>query len=67
MSVDHQYEDWLKIEDNECRFRTPSLITRRRRLVGGIGFEKMGVASWHIRTLSHQIPSTVEQVCPYSH
>ena len=32
-----------------------------------VGFEKMRVASWHIQTLSHLIPSIFEQVCPYSH
>ena len=34
---------------------TPSLVTGRMRLVGGLGFKKMGVASWHIRTVSHYI------------
>ena len=37
-----------------------------RRLVGGLGFEKMGIASWHIRTLPHHISSTFGWVCPYS-
>ena len=32
---------------------------RRRRLVGGSGFEKMGVASWHIRTLSRPNPTYI--------
>jgi hypothetical protein len=40
---------------------------RRRRLVGGPGFEKVKVASWHIQTLPHYIPSTCAWVCPYSH
>ena len=36
---------------------------RRRRLIGGLIFEKMRVASWHI---PHQIPSTFEQICLYT-
>ena len=40
---------------------------RRRRLVGGSGFEKMRVDSWHIQTLPHHISSTLGQVCPHSH
>ena len=40
---------------------------RRRRLVGGPGFEKMRVDSWHIQTLPDQVPSTFGQVCHYSH
>jgi hypothetical protein len=26
---------------------------RRRRVIGGPRFEKMGVANWHIQTLPH--------------
>ena len=45
-------------------FNLQALITEDRfekeeRLVGGPGHEKMRVASWHIRTLPHKIPSTV--------
>jgi hypothetical protein len=40
---------------------------RRRRLVSGLGFEKMRVASWHIQNLPHHVPSTFGQVCPHSH
>ena len=43
------------------------MVTRRRRLVGRPKFEKMGVTSWHIQTLPHQIPSTFGQVFPHSH
>ena len=32
-----------------------SFRSRRRRLVIGLGYETMGVASWHIRTL---VPTT---------
>ena len=31
--------------------RTPSLITRRKRMIGGPRFVKMGATSWHIQTL----------------
>ena len=31
------------------------------------GFEQTRVASWHIRTLPHHIPSKFEQAYPYSH
>ena len=52
--------DWLKAQENQRCSRTPSLVMgrRRRRLSDGPGFEKMGVASWHIQTLPRQIPST---------
>jgi hypothetical protein len=40
---------------------------RRRRLVGVPKFEKMRVASWHIRTQPRHISSTSWRVCPYSH
>ena len=46
---------------------SPSLVTWRRRLVGGPRFEKMRVVSWHIRTLPHQIPSIFGQFHRYSH
>jgi hypothetical protein len=39
---------------------------RRRRLVGELIFEKMRVASGHMQTLPHEIPSTFGRVCPYS-
>jgi hypothetical protein len=38
----------LKTQENQCWSRTPSFVTRRRRSIGVLGFEKMGVASWHI-------------------
>ena len=60
-------QDWLKTQKNHCWSRTPFLVTGRRRLVGGPGFEKMGVASWHKQTLPHQIPSTFGWVYSYSH
>ena len=59
--------DRLNIQENQCWYRSPFLITGRRKLVSGSGFERMGVASWHIQTLPHQIPSTFGWVCPYSH
>ena len=31
---------------------------RRRKLIGELELLKMGVASWHVRTLSHHVPST---------
>ena len=40
-------EDWLQTQENQCWSRTPSLVTGRRRLVAGPGFEKLGVAGWH--------------------
>ena len=60
----------LKTSTYKCQsskdFKT-GLRRRRRRLVGGYGFEEMGVARWHIRTLPHWMPSTFGWVCPYSH
>ena len=53
--------------------REPMLVynfilgNRGKRLVSGLGFEKMILYSWHIRTLPHQIPSTFGQVCFHSH
>ena len=36
---------------NQCWCRVPSLVTARRKVVGGPGFEKMGVAcSWQLGT-----------------
>ena len=40
---------------------------RRRMLIGGLGYEKMGTTSWHIRNLPYTVPSTFGWVCPYSH
>jgi hypothetical protein len=38
-------KDQLKIQENQRWYRTPSLVTGRRRLVGGPGYEKMRVAT----------------------
>ena len=40
---------------------------KRWGLISEPQFDKMKVASWHIRTLPHHISSTFGLDCPYSH
>jgi hypothetical protein len=44
-----------------------SSSSSRRRLVSGLELEKIRIAGWDIRTLSHHVPSTFEHIHPYSH
>jgi hypothetical protein len=41
----------MKTQENQRWSRIPFFVIGRRRSVGEPGFQKMGVASWHIRTL----------------
>ena len=60
------YKCWsLKVLKTMFRRRRRSL-SRRRLLVSWSGFEEMGVASWHIWTMSHQ-NSLYIQACLYLH
>ena len=55
----------LVTEGLKTGFRSSS--SRRRRLADGLELETIRVAGWDIRTLSHHVPSSFEQVYPYSH
>ena len=46
VSVGHQrIHSWLRTQENQCWSSTPSLVTRRRMLVGGPILDKMVVAT----------------------
>ena len=52
----HNWLVWWAPQENQCWSRTTSLITGKRRVVGGPVFENMGVASWHFKPYPIKFP-----------
>ena len=76
---EHGQLDFHVLTKESSTYKFPSLKDykpsfRRRRFILEEGGQQVDpklrsweVASWHIRTLPHHIPSTFERVCPQSH